>query len=411
MRDSLRGTVVLDLTSYLSGPFATLTLAGLGAEVIKVERRDGGDPARTFPPFCGPNGTALREASGPDDESIAILKRNRGKKSVTLDLENAEGRALFLRLVSRADVVIENLAPGVMEKWGLGNEVLMRANPRLVTCSISGYGRTGPRAHLPAFDPIVQASSLTMATNGDSGNPPCRTGISFGDTVPSLYAVIGILAALRERDRTGKGGVVDIAMHDTLVAMLMVEPVEAQVEWGFPLRTGSRIPRLAPCNVYRCRDGYVALNAAPPRLWKRLAQAIDKPDLRDPGLVPLARRLERQDWLDDQVAAWVANYRVDELLELTSRAGVPCARVAERIEELLDDASRGPAGMLEPLEHPTCGVLPGLHAPRVPIGSPGETPRSLSRAPLLGEHTREVLSKTLGLSEEEINSLQSRNIV
>jgi formyl-CoA transferase len=411
MHEALSGLRILDLTSYLSGPFATLTLAGLGAEVVKIERRDGGDPARTFPPFCGAAGTALREITSADDESIAILKRNRGKQSLTLNLEAPEGRALFLRLVKKFDVVIENLAPGVLEKWGLGYAVLAQANPRIVYCSISGYGRSGPKSNLPAFDPIVQASSLTMATNGHADQPPTRTGISFGDTVPSLYAVIGILAALRKRDRTGRGSVVDIAMHDSLVAMLMVEPVEAQVEWGFPMRTGSRIPRLAPCNVYSCRDGYVALNAAPPRLWKRLAQLIGTPALLDPALIPLAVRLDRQDWIDAEVGRWVAAQTVDELMAATSKQGVPCARVAQSIDELIADPSLIARGMLHPLEHPVQGVMPGIFAPGVPIHAPGETAPPLSRAPLLGEHTHAILSRELGLSAGEIRDLASKKLI
>jgi len=411
MHETLKGIRILDLTSYLSGPFATMTLAGLGAEVIKIERRDGGDPARTFPPFCGPAGTALREATSRDDESIAILKRNRGKKSVTLNLEAQEGKDLFFRLLNKVDVVIENLAPGVMDKWGLGAGVLMQVNPRLVICSISGYGREGPKAHLPAFDPIVQASSLTMATNGVPGQAPTRTGISFGDTVPSLYAVIGILAALRERDLTGKGRVIDVAMHDALVAMLMVEPVEAQVAWGFPLRTGSRIPRLAPCNVYSCSDGYVALNAAPPRLWKRLAATIGTPNLTDPALVPLARRLERQDWIDEQVAAWVANRSVKEILALTAKAGVPCARVAETLEELVNDPSTVARGLLQPLEHPENGILPGLHAPSVPITSLGVINPPFKRAPKLGEDTHAFFAQEFGFSSSELKALESRNVI
>lgn len=410
MHESLKGLRVLDLTSYLSGPFATLTLAGLGAEVIKIERRDGGDPARSFPPFCGRSGTALREIASPDDESIAILKRNRGKKSLTLNLEEPEGRDLFLKLVGTADVVIENLAPGVMEKWGLASETLFQANPRIIICSISGYGRAGPKANLPAFDPIVQASSLTMATNGRADEPPGRTGISFGDTVPALYAVVGILAALRERQRTGRGRVVDVAMHDALVAMLMVEPMEAQETWGFGLRTGSRIPRLAPCNVYACKDGYVALNAAPPRLWTRLARTIGAAELADPALVPLARRLEKQDWIDAEVAGWVARYTVDEVLTITAKSGIPCARVAERIDELIEDPHTIARGLLHPLEHPTLGALPGLHAPSVPIGTPGEVAPPLQRAPRLGEHTQEILQRELGLDIAAIEELRSRNI-
>lgn len=411
MRESLAGLRILDLTSYLSGPFATLTLAGLGADVIKIERRDGGDPSRTFPPFCGKTGTALRETVSDEDESIAILKRNRGKRSLTLNLEVPEGKALFLRLLKKADVVIENLAPGILEKWGLGYDVLSATSPRIILCSISGYGRTGPKANLPAFDPIVQASSLTMATNGYPDQPPTRTGISFGDTIPALYAVIGILAALQERQRTNRGRVIDIAMHDSLVAMLMVEPMEAQVEWGFPLRTGSRIARLTPCNVYKCRDGHVALNAAPPRLWKRLAGLIGNAELQDAALIPLAARLVKQDWIDAEVAKWVASQTVDELMVATGKHGVPCMRVLETLDELIDEPSLKARSMLHPLEHPRTGVVPGLYAPSVPVMSPGENYPALSCAPLLGQHTQDILMQELGLTASDIQALALKKII
>ncbi len=411
MQDTLKDLRVLDLTSYLSGPFATLTLAGLGADVIKVERRDGGDPSRDFPPFAGPAGTALKKSSSIEDESVAILKRNRGKKSVAIDLGDPRGKAVFLRLVERIDVVIENLAAGVLEKWGLTYEDLARVNPRVVMCSISGYGRSGPKANLPAFDPIVQASALTMATNGHPDQAPTRTGISFGDTVPGLYAVIGLLAAVRDRDLTGKGRHVDVAMHDSLVAMLMVEPIEAQVEWGFGLRCGSRIPRIAPCNVYRCQDGFVALNASPPRLWRRLATLIGKAELCDPALEPLAARLERQDWIDSEVAQWALGYRLDALLELTTRHGVPCAKVVESLEEMVADESLAARSMLHPVEHPRLGVLPGLSAPALPILTVGATAPAMARAPYLGEHTRQVLRDIAGLSEEELNTLSADQII
>jgi len=195
------------------------------------------------------------------------------------------------------------------------------------------------------------------------------------------------------------------------VAMLMVEPVEAQVEWGFPLRSGSRIPRLAPSNVYSCSDGYVALNAAPPRLWKRLAQLIGSPELLDPALIPLVARLDRQDWIDAEVARWVATQTVDELMAATSKQGVPCARVAESIDELVDDPSLIARGMLHPLEHPVRGVMPGIFAPSVPIHTPGETAPPLARAPQLGEHTHAILSRELGLSEAEIRDLESKKLI
>ncbi|MFI5021003.1 MAG: CaiB/BaiF CoA transferase family protein [Alphaproteobacteria bacterium] len=411
MRESLLGLRVLDLTAYLSGPFATMTLAGLGADVIKIERRDGGDPARTFPPFCGPDGTELLEQTSPADESVAILKRNRGKRSVTLDLGAAKGREIFLRLAKRADVVIENLAPGVMERWGLDYATLAAENPQIILCSISGFGRTGPKKDLGAFDPIIQASSLTMATNGFPDGPPVRTGISFGDTVPALYAVIGILAAVRQRDRTGRGMAIDIPMHDSLVAMLMVEPVEAQVGWGYPLRTGSRIPRLAPCNVYSCRDGYVALNAAPPRLWRRLAKVMGVPELEVAELDPLAARIRRQEWLDQKVAAWVAEQTVEAVVALMAANGVPCAKVVETLNELAGDPSLRAHGMLHPVEHPLTGILPGILAPGIPVRGVGEVASPLRRAPLLGEHTDQILGDELGLDEAEISELRRQDIV
>lgn len=411
MQKSLAGLRVLDLTSYLSGPFATLTLAGLGAEVIKIERRDGGDPSREFPPFAGPSGLALREVASPDDVSVAILKRNRGKQSVTLNLEVPRGRELFLRLVEKSDVVIENLAPGVLEKWRLSYADLAERNPKIVLCSISGYGRFGPKANLPAFDPIVQASALTMATNGHPDQPPTRTGLSIGDTVPGLYAVIGILAAVRESERTGKGQHVDVAMHDSLAAMLLAEPIEAQVEWGFPLRCGSRIPRLAPCNVYRCKDGYVALNASPPRLWRRLARLLGDPELADPSLQPLAVRLTRPEEIDRAVAKWASGYTCDELIDLTGKNGVPCARVIESLDEFLGDEHLRARQMLQPVVHPQLGVLTGLHAAAVPVVSPGEAVPPLSRAPTLGEHTREVLASYLELTSQELDELRAEEII
>ena len=411
MRKSLAGIRILDLTSYLSGPFATMTLAGLGADVIKVERRDGGDPARTFPPFCGSGGTALIEPTSEQDESVAILKRNRGKRSLTLNLDSPEGRELFLRLAEKSDVVIENLAPGVMDRWKLDYDVLAARNPRVIMCSISGYGRRGPKKDLPAFDPIVQASSLTMASNGYADRAPTRTGISFGDTVPALYAVIGILAALNERDRTQRGKKIDVAMHDSLVAMLMIEPVEAQLAWNFPLRTGSKIPRLAPCNVYPCVDGYVALNAAPPRLWQRLAKLIGAADLEDPALVPLARRLQRHEWIDTRVAGWVAQFTVEHLIKLTSKNGIPCGKVVEDLNELIADPSLGERGMLRPLEHPALGVLPGLYAPSIPIGTDIEGSAPLTRAPLLGEHTFAILGEELGLDAAELQNLSRAGVI
>jgi CoA:oxalate CoA-transferase len=193
--------------------------------------------------------------------------------------------------------------------------------------------------------------------------------------------------------------------------MLMVEPVEAQVAWGFPLRTGSRIPRLAPCNVYACQDGFVALNAAPPRLWKRLARLMADEELNSPDLIPLASRLERQDWLDDKVAQWVSGFQVSALLAATTAGGVPCARVAQGIDEIIYDEHAVSRNLLQPLEHPDLGVMEGLYAPAVPIFGNGQVGATLSRAPRLGEHTQELLNRELGMDLQAIAALRERNVI
>jgi crotonobetainyl-CoA:carnitine CoA-transferase CaiB-like acyl-CoA transferase len=298
-----------------------------------------------------------------------------------------------------------------MEGWRLGYEDCSKVNPGIIYCSISGFGRQGPMSDLPAFDPIVQAATATMASNGYPDTPPTRMGISFGDTVPALYAVIGILAALHQRHETGRGGRIDISMADALVAMLMIEPLEAQLEWGFPLRAGSRIPRLVPCNVYRCRDGYVALNAAPPRQWERLVAALSIPELKDPALVPLAARIRRGDWVDAMVSSWVAERSCAEVLRLTREHGVPCAKVVETLNELLADGHFQDRGMIQPVEHPTLGCLPDLYAPGVPIFLDGAAPAQLAPARLVGADTRPILRQLLGLTDEELDRLEQQGIV
>ena len=242
----LEHIVVLDLTRFLSGPYCTLLLAGLGAEVIRVEPPDG-DLYRSHPPFGGPTGTSLTRQSD-DDLGLAMLHRMRGKKSVTLNMREPAGIELFLRLAAHADVLVENFLPGTLQAMGLGFPVLQAANPRLVLCSISGFGQSGPYREWRAFDPVVQAMSGISSVTGYADRPPVRAGATVSDSAAALYGVIGILAALRARERTGQGDWVDVAMLDGSF-FLLPDLIEFVTAGGEPERRGNGHPTIVPFNT------------------------------------------------------------------------------------------------------------------------------------------------------------------
>ena len=240
----LEGVRVLDLTRFLSGPQATLFLAGMGAEVIRVDE-PGGDPTASAPPLLGPNGVSLSRQS-PDDLGIAYLKRARGKKAVTLNLKSPEGLALFMRMIDGADVLVENFRVGVTERLGIDWPRLQARNPRLIHCAITGYGATGPDARLKAFDLMVQAATGMMSITGAPDGPASKTGSSLSDGIAGTFAVSGILAALFQRSRTGLGQSVDVSMADCLVALMLDEPFDIYGQIGLDLRQGNRIARFSP---------------------------------------------------------------------------------------------------------------------------------------------------------------------
>ena len=275
--EPLKGVRVLTVTVYLAGPFAAMNLARLGAEVIKVEIPGRGDPVRGNGPFAGPEGTHAQPTS-EDDISTRFLKRTQGVKSITLDLKNPTGRELFLRLAEESDVVLENLAPGSLRRLGLGYEEVARVNPGIVYASISGYGQTGPYAAKPAHDPQIQGMSGLMDINGDADGPPIKVGFYIGDLVTPMFACYSILAALREKDRTGHGQYLDISMMDTLVSLMFMENLEETIEDGLPLRTGN-ISRSGPTGLYSAADGDVSITMTSDDQWRRFAQAMNAPAL------------------------------------------------------------------------------------------------------------------------------------
>lgn len=321
----LRGIKVLDLTRVLAGPFCTMVLADLGADVVKVERPDGGDDGRHFGPFL------------PSGESGYFASVNRGKRSIALDLKNAADRATFLALVDQADVLVENFRPGAMERLGLGSEALRARNPRLIYASVTGFGRTGPDADQAAYDVIVQARSGLMSVTGHDPDEPARVGSSISDILAGLYAAIGVCASLRERDRSGRGADLDLAMLDCSVSILENAVARFVVSGQVPEPLGTRHPSIAPFAAFRASDGALVIAAGNDQLWQVLCRAIGAPELcADPLLVSNRDRAEHAKHLEQEINRRLAVKTVSEWLAILGAAGVPCGPINDLSHVLAD---------------------------------------------------------------------------
>jgi formyl-CoA transferase len=405
----LDGVVVLDLTRFLAGPYCTLLLAGLGAEVIRVES-PAGDVYRDRPPFGGPEGAGPARRTD-DDVAIAILNRARGKKSVTLNLRTAAGTGIFRRLTARADVVVENFLPGTLEKMGLGFPVLEAANPRVVLCSISGFGQQGPYRDRRAFDPIVQAMSGLSSITGYPDRPPTRAGASISDTSASLYGVIGILAALRARERTGRGDWVDVAMLDGTF-FLMGEVLEYAMG-GLDLeRRGNGHAGTVPFNVYRARDGWVSLCAVTAEEWLHVLRAMGREDLAaDPRFDPdTASRAAHREEIDALVGDWIGRLGTAEAVDTLQKHHVPAGAVRD-LRDVFDDEHFQAREMVVPLEHPTRGPVPGVRAPGLPIKFRNHPAAFDAPAPVAGAHNAEIYGRFLGLGATDLDKLRADGVI
>ncbi|MEK7214649.1 MAG: CoA transferase, partial [Chloroflexota bacterium] len=287
--DSIR---VLDATQAVAGPVCAAHLAALGAEVIKIERPGDGDFARRTPPYGGVGGVASVRQQ-PNDISTPVLKRNRDKLSLALDMGRPEGLEVLNRLVSTADVFLENLRPGVTDKLHIDYESLKAHNPKLIYCSITGFGKSGPYKDWAAFDTMIQAMSGLMAMTGSEDGPPTRAGILVADNFAPLFAGIAVLAALRQRDATGEGQFIEVSLFDCLVSLVWDEPIELLAAQGKPARMGNRLSRSAPWNTYPATDGHVMICAPQQDHWERLTQLMGRPDLLlDPRFTTLELRIK-----------------------------------------------------------------------------------------------------------------------
>lgn len=392
---ALSGLRILDLTRVLAGPFCTMMLADMGAEVIKIEQPGKGDDTRHFAPF-------------QNGESAYYMNLNRGKKGVTLDLKG-KGREMFLELVKTADVVVENYRPGTMDKLGLGYEILKEVNPRLVYAAVSGFGDTGPYRLRPGYDIIAQAMGGLMSTTGWPGGEPTRSGTAMADVLAGLSVTIGILAALRHRDQVGVGQKVDVALVDSVVASLEVITQIYLSEGRVPERIGNRYESCYPYDSFAARDGSVVIAAANDKLWRLVCRTIDQPVLAtDDRFDTNAKRVQRHADIKSLVEAWTRTQTVDDVVEKMLAAGVPASPI-NTLDRLVDDPHiAGDREMFVNVDHPKAGrtKLTGAH-----IKLSATPPRVRVPAPQLGEHNDAVFSALLGLSADKLAQLRSESVI
>ncbi len=394
MNGPLQGVRVLDLSWVLAGPFATMVLNDLGAEVIKVEQPGRGDIARGNGPFI-------------DGLSSYFLSLNRGKKSITLDLAHKEGKDIFLKLVGQADVVVENFVPGTMKRLGLDYDVLRQHNPRLIYAACSGFGQTGPYAQKPAFDVIVQAMGGIMSITGEPGGPPIRPGASVGDIAAGLFLCIGILAALQERTRSGQGQMVDIGMLDCQVAIMENAFARYFATGEIPGPLGTRHPVFTPFQVFATKDSYVAVAIAGEQ-WPLFCATIERLDIMDdPQFADGYLRTQHYDELEPILNQAFETKTTQEWLTEFEAVGIPCGPV-NTVDRVAGDPQIAARQMIVELFHHRAGPLRVTNTPIKLSRTPGLVDRP---SPELGEHTEEVLNTLLGLGQEQILSLRQSCVI
>jgi formyl-CoA transferase len=395
MTGPLAGIKVLELGQLIAGPFAAKTLADFGAEVIKIEAPAAGDPLRKW--------RLLK-----DGTSVWWQVQSRNKRSLALDLKDAQAQDIVRQLAQGADVLIENFRPGAMEGWGLGPDALLQLNPRLIMLRISGYGQTGPYRDRPGFGVVAEAMGGLRHLTGEPGRVPVRVGVSIGDTLAALHGVIGILMALHHRHSSGRGQVVDVALYEAVFNCMESLLPEYSAFGAVRGPAGSALPGIAPTNAYRCSDGGYALVAGNgDSIFRRLMAAIGRDDLAsDPTLADNAGRVLRVAEIDAAIGEWTARHTVDQVLAVLDAAAVPAGRIYT-VADIAADPHYRARGMLQEVAMDdgsrlaVPGIVPKLSA------TPGGHRRN---APALGQDTDDVL-RELGLSAEQIGELKRRGIV
>ena len=394
---------VLDISRALAGPYCTMVLGDLGADVIKVELPDQGDESRGWgPPFVGdPYGSY-------PGESTYFMVINRNKRSITVNMKSPEGQEIIKRLASQSDVLVENFRTGVLDKMGLGYEDLHSINSRLIYCSISGYGRTGPYAERPGYDFIIQAEGGIMGVTGPEEGPPYRVGIPIIDVTTGIFASAAILAALHARDLTGEGQLVDISLLDTSVAVLANVGSNYIIGNVEPKRMGNAHFTIAPYEVFRARDRWFTLAAANARQWEMLCEVINKPELKnDPRFITNKDRIKYRAALAEILNGIFATENVDIWLGKLQEVGIPSGPI-NTIRDVFDHPQAAERKFTVEIEHPTAGKVSFPGFPYKMSNTPAELHRP---PPRLGEHTEEVLIEKLGYSSKQITLLKEQKAI
>jgi crotonobetainyl-CoA:carnitine CoA-transferase CaiB-like acyl-CoA transferase len=391
----LRGVRVLDFTRVLAGPAASLALADLGAEVLKIEPPGTGDETRSFPPFRA-------------GESHYFLSVNRGKKSIVVDLKTAAGVALVKDLAAKCDILIENYRPGVMDRLGLGYEVLSAVNPRLIYCAISGFGMTGPLRDRPSFDIVMQALSGALSVNGEPDRPPTKLGIPLGDLVGGVTGPMGILAALYERSVSGRGRLIDISLFDGLIGMLAYLPQLAFFTGEDPKPQGSQHPNLVPYGVFPAKDGSIVIACLTNSFWANICRALGMDDwIEDSRFNTLEKRRDIRGIVNERISGVTSQKTVNDLVELFTQHQVPHAPILG-IQEALSQPQAVAREMVVETDHQVLGKIPIVNRS---IRFPGDPQPVPAAPPVLGQHTDEILRDLLGLTSEQIEGLRSSKVV
>ncbi len=406
----LEDVIVLDLTIALAGPFGTLLLGGLGARVIKIEDPLAGDTCRDNAPYLGEHGATLTRQH-PDDISVSELNRLRNKQAITLNLKDPASREIFADLVKRADVIFENFTPGVMDRLGAGYAQARVANPRIVYCSLTGYGSQGDSGSGKALDAMIQALSGVMMTSGEEGDPPVRVGVPFADLCTPLFGVIGVLSALHQARRTGLGQHVDVSMLGVMSMMVAGEPFDVMERCGVPQRTGLTVPRLSPFGIYRTSDGYISICAYTERFAHALFQAIGRPELSsDPKFATRDQRVVHVRELDRIIEDYTSRITSDEAVAIVEGAGVPAARVRTPAEAVRDPRTLAREDTVK-LIHPEYGDVDDVYGMGMPIKFSQASAGFDRPAPRIGEHNDAIYGGLLGYSKERIEDLRRRGVI
>jgi len=402
----LDGITVLDLTRVLSGPYCTMLLADMGARVIKIEQPRKGDDTRAWgPPYLYPSGHKPSAGDPDAGESAYFLSINRNKESVTLDFKHPDGRAVLDRLIERADVLVENFRPGTLGKLGLDYATLSARRPRLVYCSVSGFGQTGPRRKEPGYDAVMQGEGGLMSITGSPDGPPYRLGVAIADIVSGLFAAYGVALALFARERTGEGQEVDVAMLDAVAALLTYQAGNFFASGNVPTRLGNRHPSIVPYETFAASDGDFVLAVGNDEQWRTFCAVAGLPD--DPRFATNRQRVTGYDELRPFVADRLRTEPRRHWIERLTAAGVPCGSV-RNLQELFDDPQLQAREMIARVEHATIGQLRTLGVNVKLSATPGAV---RTAPPTLGQHTDKVLAGDLDLSADAIAALRQQQVI